>query len=111
MANKGSRKSKEEVDKQVAKVDELHTKKGYSINAACKEVGLQNTVYYWRKRKEALQEPVTHGGPQRSSIAVKRTAKPDYGSLDELKREYAKTKEHLDLLKERIIQAAISDLE
>lgn len=102
-----------EVDKLVAEVDKLNAN-GMSINKACQKVGLQNTVYYFRKRKEAANEQVQrHGGPtpKSASIVVSRTSvNAPSGSLDELRKEYSKTKEYLRNLEQKIAETVISDL-
>lgn len=102
-----------EVDKLYAKVEDLVNNKGWSINKACKEVGLQNTVYYFRKRKEkAIEDMQQHSKPQqRGSIAVRKSSVENVPSdLEELKREYTQTKERLEALKEKILEATLTDL-
>lgn len=100
-----SRRKREthEVDRLIQKVDQLHSE-GMSVNKACQKVGLQTTVYYYRKRKdEALnkQEPTVH----QASAPV--TPKYSNKNNDELVAEARELERRLHEIKARIAENVI----
>jgi hypothetical protein len=51
-----SPRSSYEIDRLVREVDRLINEEQYSVNRACQEMRIQPTVYYYRKRREKVEE-------------------------------------------------------
>lgn len=104
------RREPHEVDKLIAEVDRLHKQKSMSIKKACAQVGLQTTVYYWRKRKaEAENKLPTHP----SSIPTNQytnTTSSNGKNRDELIRELRELEARATAIKLKLAEEYIKSL-
>lgn len=118
---KRTKRDSAQVDKLIAQVDKLHNNgKGMSINAACKEVGLQNTVYYFRKRKdEALAKSGLPVDTKREYHFQKRKEEAsgarsnaselhEHKDIDSLTREYRELENRMNAIKLAIAEKVMS---
>jgi hypothetical protein len=108
------KRDSDEIDKLIAQVEKLKKEKKMSVNAACKQVGLQTTVYYFRKRKEdalkKLEEAPT-APPSRASLMVSKDQPPPLpADIQALKDEYIQTQERLRNIESRIAEITINNL-
>lgn len=95
MANaKRVKKGSNEIDKLIAEVDRLHAG-GMSVNKACAKVGLQNTVYYFRKRKDAAVG-LLPAASLKSTVSVDIY---DHKDFEELKKEARELEARLNSIK------------
>lgn len=117
MAGKRIKRNSEEVDKLIAEVDRL-AKNGMSVNKACTKVGLQTTVYYFRKRKvqaeaQELAERAAYSS-QRPSQVPNRAPLKEMSSLYESKdlasltQEYRELENRMNALKLEIAEKVMS---
>lgn len=94
------KRESKEVDKLVAEVDRLHAN-GMSINRACAQVGIQNTVYYFRKRRDNALAINTKKESSMNEIFSDR-------DLNDLMREYRELEERLQAIKMAIADKVVS---
>jgi hypothetical protein len=104
-----------EVEKLVNHPDPL---KKLSVNAACKKVGLQPTVYYFRKRKEEAlaglpkKPPVSAGGiSYRKKQDNPQPQQPANNAYSTRSSSGQNLKDHNELIKElRELESKINDI-
>jgi transposase-like protein len=99
------RRVSHEVDKLIEKVDKLHREKGMSIKKACAEVGLQTTVYYWRKRKENLEIKLPSFPSSNTNIPSSISK-----NRDELIRELRELENRINAIKAMLAEEYIKSL-
>lgn len=63
-----------EVDKLIAKVDQLVENEGMSLLQAFKKTGLQPTVYYYRKRKAEAKSKVSGASSKKATSGRKSSS-------------------------------------
>jgi transposase-like protein len=110
-AKKEKRDSKQ-IDKLIAEVDRLHTQEDYSVNRACQEVGIQPTVYYFRKRRDStLAKPHHSNGNGNGNGHVTTIPAYDSKNLDvkSLKEEARQLEQRLQSIKNRIADAVLAE--
>ncbi len=103
MANaKRGKKGSVEIDRLIAEVDKLNAG-GLSINKACAKIGLQPTVYYFRKRKdEALanaKEVLPSNYSSNNAKSLSTTELHDHKDFDALKKEARELEMRLNSIK------------
>jgi len=77
---------------------------GMSVNKACAKAGLQNTVYYFRKRKDQALER------QKEYLSINNTHKMAISDdINDLMQEYRSTEERLSQIKMKIGESFMSN--
>lgn len=104
----------EEVDKLIAEVDKLTShpdfRKRLSVNRACQEVGLQPTVYYFRKRKEDAMSKLPNTTPTINvSSAINNSNKNSNRNKNEIIAEIRRLEEQLLQLKIQYADASLKE--
>lgn len=109
MAHSRKRDSKE-VDRLIAEVDKLTNHpdpdKRLSVNKACQKVGLQTTVYYFRKRKEDALSKLTPGHTVNVS-AVQSRRNSDNKDTAALMAEARELEDKLNQIKLKIAESVM----
>lgn len=105
---KRTKRDSDEIDKLIAEVDELHNK-GMSVNRACAKVGLQNTVYYFRKRRDVAEA----AGATQATAPTKTgtsfdTSLHERKDTDTLMREYRELEQRMLQIKMAIAEKVMS---
>lgn len=100
------------IDALIDEVDSLvnhpDRRKQLSVKKACAKVGLQTTVYYYRKRQDdVLNAPGLDNVPV-SVSRVTRTELREHKTTDDLLREYREVEARLNSLKLMIAEKVMS---
>lgn len=104
MAAKRTKRDSTQVDKLMSEVDKLHSK-GMSVNKACQQVGIQPTVYYFRKRKDVA---LAKNDDVAQSIGKSTLALHEHKDLESLTREYRELENRLNAIKLKIAEKVMS---
>lgn len=123
-SNRRYKRSSEELDADIAKVDKLVATGKFNQIEALKEVGLQSSVYHYRKRKEK-EQPAKSRKPRKFAKRTRKTSyemkkqkllevladshKKTFSSpaTTELEKELAEIRERYNKLKEYVIENVI----
>lgn len=105
MVTKRTKRDSSQVDKLVAEVDRLHAN-GMSVNKACAKVGIQNTVYYFRKRKDTAEAKLQSGTS--SDTMSFSTGLHEHKDLATLTQEYRELENRLNAIKMQIAEKVMS---
>lgn len=92
---KKAKKSEEQVTNEVAEVNKLIAE-GWSANRAFKKVGLINTSYYYRKRRDAAEA--------KNKVLVMNVQPSKFSIIDNAELEYLKTQHDLLEIKLKIME-------
>lgn len=119
-SNTRVKRSPEDVDKLIAEVDRLSTdpdlRKRLSVARACTKVGLQRTVYYFRKRRDDAENviqaaitntPVTRSAPKSKSPVI-REGLHDRKTTELLMQEYRELENRLNQIKLKIAESVMA---
>ncbi len=107
----GTRKAKRDssqVDKLIAEVEKLHRTTGLSINKACQKLGLQPTVYYFRKRKDEAMNKLESISSNSAPVSKSVKGLHEHRDIDELTREYRELEARLQCIKMQIAEKVMS---
>lgn len=105
MVAKRTKRDSGQVDKLVAEVDRLHAN-GMSVNKACAKVGIQNTVYYFRKRKDQAEAKLQTGTSSNAMSFAKELH--EHKDLATLTQEYKELENRLNSIKLQIAEKFMS---
>lgn len=110
MPTRKPKRTMEEINELIAQVDDLvnhpNPRKRMSVRAACEKVGLQTTVYYFRKRKEkALEEKLPAKAPSKPAPKTRTADLHDYGHKEYSNKDATSLVAEIKDLEERIRQA------
>ena len=113
-SSRNTKRDSNQIDKLMAKVDKLVTDQNYSVNRACAEVGIQATVYYYRKRKDIAtaqgNAPVPNIMPVNSQTARFDASHLGDKGIEALKKEYFDLENRLQAIKIKIAEKVMGNM-
>lgn len=108
MATLKRKRFSDEVDKLINQVNKL-VNDGMSVNKACQKVGLQPTVYYFRKRKDDALKLKSNVTSSSSSSPAMFNASGTNKSTQKLIEEARELEDRLREIKERILESVMGN--
>ena len=113
-SSRNTKRDSNQVDKLMARIDRLVADENYSINRACAEVGVQPTVYYYRKRKDVAiaqgNAPVPNITPIKSQVARFDALHLKDKDIADLKKEYDELEDRLQAIKNKIAEKVMRNM-